>query len=265
MYAATTDPRPASALPDEGEVLLWRVLLDRPPREIATMRGLLSAEEAHRAERFRFKRHAARFVVGRAILRRILATALDEEPGHLSITTTARGKPILLPRRGRQLYFNLSHAGPVALYALTRCGPVGVDIERYTITPHMDRLAARVFTPEERAAFRAIPPDRRPAAFLAGWTRKEALLKATGQGIADGLSTFEVSMDPMKPARILRCRGLDQGPWSLSDVAPLAGHMGALAVRASAVRVRWALDDENCCTDASVLAAVTLPRRALEV
>lgn len=265
MHTATQLPL-RSAVPADGEVLLWRVLLDRPPHEISLMRSLLAPDEVRRADRFRFRRHASRFVAGRAILRRILAAATGDEPKSLSLTTTERGKPILAPRRGkRELHFNLSHAGPVALYALSHCGPVGVDIERYMAIPHMDRLAARVFTHAERAELESIPRHRRPAAFLAGWTRKEALLKATGQGISDHLSAFEVSLDPIGPARVLRCCGLDRGPWSLSNVTPLPGHVGALAVRASDVHVRWALDDETCCSDASALAAVSLLHGAAEV
>jgi 4'-phosphopantetheinyl transferase len=133
-------------------------------------------------------------------------------------------------------HFNLAHSLDLALLAVTRSGPVGVDVERIRPLRDVDQLVSRFFSPRESAAFQALPAEQKPDAFFRLWTRKEAWLKATGEGIAESLGRVEVSFLPGEPARLLSLPG---GPaalsgWRLHDLDPGPGFIAALAVVAGA-------------------------------
>lgn len=237
-FAAVNDPFPA---PAAGEVFVWRVSLDRSRAEVEALRSILSQEEIQRADRFRSPLHAGRFVAGRGTLRCLIASCLGENPRTLPLKTTERGKPFLALQdcAGEPLHFNLAHAGPLALYAVTRCAPVGIDVEARTRVRGMDQLAQRVFSSEEQGGLHALPPDLREEGFLLGWTRKEALLKATGQGIGGDLRSFDVSLDPGEPARLLHWPTPDGAGWTLTHLEPGRGYVGALAVLGPVERLHW--------------------------
>jgi 4'-phosphopantetheinyl transferase len=131
-----------------------------------------------------------------------------------------------------EIHFNLAHTGDLALIALTRVGPVGVDVERVRPMENADDLVARFFSPREDKLFQTVAADEKPAAFFNLWTRKEALLKATGEGITRSLSLVEVSFLPGEPARLLAISGDEQraAKWVLRDFAPANGFTGAVAI-----------------------------------
>lgn len=189
--------------------------------------SVLSRAERLRAESFRSPAHGRAFARARAVLRRILAAYAGGDPGGLAIAIDERGKPFLPDRP--ELRFNLSHAGEVALYAVALDRPVGVDVERVRAIDHT-AVARRFFTTDESAALETIPAPARAAAFFACWARKEAYLKATGGGVASGLASFAVTVEPGRTARILTVDGdrAEADRWWLAslDVAP--GHAAAV-------------------------------------
>lgn len=183
------------------DVCIWRVHLDRDDATVAACAALLSGDELQRAERLRSAIDRNRYFVARGSLRQLLADWLDTRPSAIEFEYGPRGKPFL--RGATPPQFNLSHAGGTALIAISSRRPVGVDIESLNRNLDFAALAGRFFSAGERAALSALPADRRKHAFLTGWTRKESILKATGDGLSLPLDQFEVSLDVDAPARVL--------------------------------------------------------------
>lgn len=225
---------------EDAEVHVLSAWLDVPVALRRRLWTFLSPDEQARAERFRFAVHRDRFVVARARLREILGALLGVAPGRLAFGYGARGKPSLArPFAAEDLRFNLSHADGLALYAIARRREVGVDVERVRPLPDAEDIAARFFSTQEQAALRSLAAPKREEAFFACWTRKEAYLKATGDGLARPLDAFDVSVLPGLPARLERVEGdpLEAGRWWLAEVRPAAGYLGAVAVAGGQARV----------------------------
>jgi 4'-phosphopantetheinyl transferase len=211
-----------------GVVHVWRIRLDVPDALVARFEPTLATQERARANRFRTAELRRRFVAGRGALRAILGGYLGLEPAIVEFSYGDRGKPSLATPG---LEFNLAHSDDLALCALTVGRAVGVDVERLRPMDDAERIIARYFTARERLEFLDHPTAERAAAFFRGWTRKEAFLKATGEGLAASLDSFEVSLDA-GGARLLRV-GDDPDAarrWSLRDVDVAPGFVGALAV-----------------------------------
>jgi 4'-phosphopantetheinyl transferase len=164
--------------------------------------ALLSPDELARARRLRHAADRRRFVVARGQLRRLLSAQLGLSPQAIIFGYTRTRKPVLeVPAAA--VHFNVSHAEDRALFAIsTRCQP-GIDIEclRRAIEPEL--LARRFFTPAEYAALMQIPANQRTREFLAAWTRKEAVIKALGDGMALPLDRFEVGIGEHRAAQIV--------------------------------------------------------------
>lgn len=225
-------PRPHPPL-GAHDVHVWRVPLDDAARAESYW-PLLSDEERRRALRFVRDVHRRRFVAAHGALRSILADYVDANPAALDFVNGEYGKPALRDVSGRpSVEFNLSHSDDLALVAVARARAVGVDLERWSEVEHLE-LAERFFSPGEREALRALAhaPDLVEAGFFAAWTRKEAYLKATGQGIIRGLHHFDVALTPGEPARLLADR-LDvdaTARWSMIALDPAPGYSAALVV-----------------------------------
>lgn len=201
------------------EIHVWCVELDEAA-DAASLAACLSADERERADDLPSSAHRRRFVVARAMLRQLLGRYLDQEPGAVVFARGAHGKPFL-PQGG--LHFNVSHTQGLALYAIASACEVGVDVEWMRPQVAHERIAARFFSPEEQAMLAHMPAEERRAAFYHIWTRKEAYLKAHGDGLAAGLGTFAVSLEA---EAFLRSGEGDR--WKLVAWEPAAGYVAAL-------------------------------------
>lgn len=222
------------------EVHVWRASLAGPSPGPGTDSSLLSREEGDRAARFISADHRDRWAASRAILRRILAAYLGDDPAALRFRAGAQGKPALLRTEGHgDVRFNLSHSGGVALVAVALGREVGVDVERIREDAAGERLAERFFAPAEAAALRTIPARQRAPAFFACWTRKEAYLKARGVGLTFGLDRVIVPVLPEEPASLLAVEGEpgEASRWQLEDLRLAAGFAGAVAVEGRGSRI----------------------------
>src|SRR5881398_1821489 len=170
---------------------LWYVDLDVRADARGSFRHWLSDDELGRAERFHSDLDRSRYVVGRIALRRVLADRLGCSPAAVRFSYGKNGKPMLEGARGH-LEFNLAHCGGDAVIALTECAAVGVDIELLRPVPDVESLARLVFSDAERRELE-IAPDP-VSAFLNGWTRKEAYVKALGLGLTAPLTEIIVSL-----------------------------------------------------------------------
>jgi 4'-phosphopantetheinyl transferase len=239
-------PRRLSLAPDQVHV--WRASLDDLGSRAARLAAVLSEDEARRAARFLVEQARLRFVVGRAVLRDILSRYLHVTPTALRFEYGAEGKPALAEPYC-SLHFNVSHSGPLALYAVTRGRLVGVDLEETRPIPDAEQVAERFFSPAERAALRAMPEGQRRHAFYACWTRKEALVKALGGGLSIPLDAFDVSVEPEGPARLLGYRVTPPGmsAWSLQTLAPGHGFAAAICVEGRDWQLtRWQWPSPGC-------------------
>jgi 4'-phosphopantetheinyl transferase len=215
------------------DVALWPLELDQPRGELAALRGLLSADELRRAGRYRFSRDASRFVAGRGQLRRILGGLAGLEPASLRVVEGPYGKPALLD--DPELEFNLAHADGVGLLATGRGGALGVDVELPRPGFGTDDIARQFFCPEELSELLALGEAEREAAFLRCWTRKEAFVKALGDGLQVPLDAFAVTLGPDVPAELRWCMiEREAGRWEILDVS----HVCPAATAALCVEVR---------------------------
>ena len=207
--------------------------------------GLLSAEESERASRFHFRRDKTRFVNRRCFLRRCLGHYLECDPGSIEFVCETRGKPRLSRSFAKsELHFNLSHSAGLALLALTKNRSIGVDVEKIRPWNDLEQLVSQCFSPRETIAFRNLPQSEASKAFSRLWTRKEAWLKATGEGITESLRQIEVSFCPGELPRLLDIKGnpAEAKEWSLHDLSPAPGFTAAVAVRSQNARLhcwRW--------------------------
>ena len=186
-------------------VHVWRAPLDPGPEVRDALATLLSPEEQARAASFRFDRDRDAFIVARGQLRLLLSGYLGRLPEDVAFEYGAQGKPALASPT--DLQFNLSRAGDMALYAFAWGRQLGVDVEPVRALPDADATVERFFSAEEVAVYRGLPEDQRPAAFFACWTRKEAFIKALGEGLTHPLDAFDVTVRPDEPATLLRVRG----------------------------------------------------------
>lgn len=195
------DKPPAGLTADEVHV--WHPELDPWVERVPWLTQILSPDERARAERFCFPRERQHFFVCRGLLRVILSRYLKLAPHQLRFSYGRWGKPALACHEPEsRICFNLSHSHGAALYAVTRDRSVGVDLEQMRPLPDIEPLAKRFFSQREFAVIDSLSRAQKQVAFFKGWTRKEAYLKATGEGLS-GLEHVEISVAPGEPATLL--------------------------------------------------------------
>ena len=185
--------------------------------------AVLDEEERTRAARFAFESDRRRYVAAHAALRGILSRYLGCGPREVCYRAGPRGKPALAGGGGPE--FNMSHSGDLALYAVAAGRAVGVDVERVRPEVALELTEARFFTPAETEALLALPTDARARAFFSVWTRKEACLKTTGEGLSVPLDAFSVWPQP-------------EPPWQVVDLDVGADYAAAVAARGGGWGVR---------------------------
>lgn len=207
-------------------ISVFRIHLDQPEPIVARLAQSLSPDEQARAARFRFDHLRRRFTVARGALRAILGKALDRVPASLTFTYGEHGKPALTDGL---LSFNLSHSEEWGLCAVAQSRSVGVDLE-IVQTRDMAALAARFFSPREAELLGTLPPEQRTAAFFRAWSSKEALVKATGQGLTLPTRQVEVTLLPREQPRLLSLSGDEAAAarWRLVTIDAVPGFAGAL-------------------------------------
>jgi 4'-phosphopantetheinyl transferase len=222
----------------DDEVHVWRIATEMP-RDLAALRQTLSADEQARADRFRFDRDRRRAIVRRAALRAIVGSYVGAAPIELRFLYGPQGKPGLAPPFSESGYqFNLSFSGELALCAVGRA-PLGVDLEAQRLVENGALVARHFFTPDEISLqLSAVDPNE---VFLRHWTRKEALIKATGSGLSVPLQSFDVSWQNGGDSRQVTLPDAEGRPtiWWLSDICPLPGWPAALATVSRVRLLQW--------------------------
>lgn len=232
----------APHLPGLRVVHVWAASLDLPVSNLTRFKETLSKNELARAARFRFEKDRSRYIAAHGFLRKLLGAYLSIPACELEFEHSAKGKPILAgPAAGSRTQFNLAHSDHLALVAIARDAPVGIDIERIRLLPDAEELVTRFFSERERLRFKTLPEEQRNIAFFNLWTRKEAWLKATGEGISTFLDQVEVEFVPGEPARLDRVpQGFsDISSWTICDLALEPGFAAAMATPVSGALVQF--------------------------
>ena len=213
----------------------WQTTLDQPLSRVQELKLLLSREEVERAERLHFERDRTRFLARRGLLRIILGYHLGVDPHTVQFRYAARGKPEVaeISDKGK-LSFSMSHSHGLALYVIGWNRNVGIDVEKIRPLHEAEPIARRFFSTSEVTAIQELPESQKMLGFFNCWTRKEAYLKATGDGLSRPLDEIIVSLAPGERAQLMSVAGDRKEPsrWSLIDVTPAPGYVAAVCVEA---------------------------------
>jgi 4'-phosphopantetheinyl transferase len=224
---------PATIKLGSDEVHVWRASLDESAPRIDDFLHTLATDEQMKAARFYFQKDRVRFITAHGVLRAILGRYLNRAPKCLSFSYSSYGKPALAGESRRDaIRFNMSHSNGMALYAVARDREVGIDLEFMRDDLEVEQIAERFFSRQETETLRALPTDLRKYAFFLCWTRKEAYIKARGEGLSLPLDRFDVSLIPGKPAALLNTRpdSREALRWSLRELTLAPAYVSALAV-----------------------------------
>ncbi len=208
------------------EVHLWWAEVGREDPSLGS--DWLSELERRRAERFRQERDRRRFVARQCLLRGILAGYVGAEPAELSFREGPHGKPYLEGNGGEDWDFNLSHSEERILFGVARGRELGVDLEAVAARDELEGMADLTFSSFERTAFESAGDAVRLAAFFRVWTRKEAALKALGDGFAREPRTLHVGLGDRVPGEVWTPDEPVLAAFGLADVAAPKGFAAAV-------------------------------------
>ncbi|HEV7745553.1 MAG TPA: 4'-phosphopantetheinyl transferase superfamily protein [Pyrinomonadaceae bacterium] len=210
------------------DVHVWLAKLDDYSAD--SLKLLLREDELLRAARFHFEKDRNHFVVARAWLRKLLGAYLGVSPREPGFSYAEKGKPALEDGQGSSLSFNLAHSGGMAIYAFSRHREIGVDLEFIREDLAGEKIAERFFSEREIDDLKSLPPELRKRAFFDCWTRKEAYIKARGDGLSMPLNEFDVSFVPGSDASLLRNHKEPEevNRWMMQQVEAPEGYVAAL-------------------------------------
>lgn len=219
----------------DNEIHIYQTYLDKPPSEIDNFRKILSQDELQKADRYKFDSDRNNYITCRAILRNILSQYSDFSPDEIIFSYTDKGKPYL---NGNEIKFNLAHTNSYAAYAIIKEKEVGIDLEYVRRIPDALKIASRYFSSAEINELKEISETELDRAFLNCWTRKEAFIKATGDGLSYPLADFSISLNSDLP-EILYIKGKlsEIKEWSLYNVKVESDYVSSLAVMSKGMKL----------------------------
>ena len=218
---------------NEQDLHIWIASLNISPLEEQKYCTLLCSLEMQRANRFHLIKHKTRFIAAHGILRTILSLYCNIDAKELVFTESEYGKPCFSFPNKTELQFNMSHSGVMSVYIITKTKLVGIDIEEIKNNKNYIDIAHRFFSQEEYEKIISLPQQEQCHAFYQIWSRKEALLKAIGQGFSHPLSTFTVSFH--KKELVV----LDNKEWMVENFSAHTGYAAAYAVEKNDAQITF--------------------------
>jgi 4'-phosphopantetheinyl transferase len=225
----------------KDEVHVWCASLKQGQERVRALYAHLDEGERAKATRFHFEKDRRHYTVARGVLRGLLGRYLRVPPARIIFSYNRYGKPALAGEfAAGGLRFNVSHSGGVGLFAFTLGRELGVDVESLREDFASREIAERFFSGREVSALCTVPPEQQTRAFFNCWTRKEAYIKALGEGLSHPLNSFAVSLAPGEPARLLSSNidPREAQRWSMFELNAPHGFAAALAVEGAGLRVR---------------------------
>lgn len=213
------------------EVHVWRTKLDLPFETRSVLYDLLSDQEKNRANRMYFDKDRNSFISAHGVLRCLLAKYSGLEPKEIRFGTSHNNKPYLATDSDRKgLTFNISHSGAFGLYAFGQNREVGIDIEQIRHDFQFEQIANQFFNKNEVQSINVLPETQRKELFFKYWTRKEAFIKSTGEGVSQPLDTFDVSSfsSGELSAILLNASAQNQPKMHGRDLNPGPGYVAAI-------------------------------------
>ena len=249
---ATTLEWPSLAEPpplENSQIHVWCADLTDFQDELGLFKSVLSPAELARAEKFRFSIDRDAYAIRHGILRVVLGRYLEREPSSIEFCYGPHGKPEIESHFARDpVQFNDSHSRNLVLYAVSRACRIGVDIECVKPVPNLEEIAARFFSQDETRELLDLPAELRTEAFYSCWTRKEAVLKATGAGIGEGVAHVRTPLNPSQEVEILHVEESQaRRDWQLRSLRPAKGYLAAVAYeRADLDLSLWSVRSPLC-------------------
>ncbi len=222
------------------EVHIWCALLDRPRSEVQHLEMMLSVDERSRALRFRVPKDRDRFISARGLLRLMIGYYLGHDPVQLRFRYGRHGKPMVDGEfRTDSPRFNLSHSNGMGLYAFAHGREVGVDLEWLRPYPLDAQVAERYLSRREKECLGGLPRSELQRAQLRSWTRREAYVKARGEGLSFLPKLSHLAFVPGRPVRPLSSveESRQRPRWFLMDLDVLPEYVAALVVEGSGCQI----------------------------
>lgn len=221
---------PTELVLKDNEVHVWKV---NQQQQLNALWKHLSHDERAKAERFHFQKDRNEFVLARGVLRQLISYYIKVPAHRLSFQYTAYAKPYLSEEFcSSRLKFNVSHSHGIILLAFTIGRELGIDVEQMRADFATEEIARNFFSTHEVSTLQSLPETLRVEAFYNAWTRKEAFIKAIGEGLSIPLNKFDVTLAPGESARLLatRIEGEFTAKWSMKSLECDRGFKAAIAV-----------------------------------
>ena len=215
---------------DKGKISVWTVSKDSAASP-DTYLHFLSEDEKLRAAKYRFDKDREMFLLGRGILRVILAKYLKKDPSEIIFDYGPQGKPFLA--NARAPYFNISHSGKILVMAFCLQHPLGIDVEETKSDFDVFEVAKHHFSARELQTLKDLEEKEKNKGFYRCWTRKESFIKAEGFGLSFPLDAFSVSIHDDYKAELIETKWKknEKDFWSLFSFIPAEGYLAALCTR----------------------------------
>jgi 4'-phosphopantetheinyl transferase len=215
-----------------AKILVWWMEADgRPAAVVADWFSCLDAAERVQADRFYFDEDRSTYIAAHWLIRNALASVGGLPPKDWRFVSGQHGKPEIDPALGGlDLCFNLSHSRGFVACAVATGTTIGIDVETLSQKHGGLDIADRFFSPSEVAILRGTASNRQLETFFRLWTLKEALIKATGEGLHRPLDSFSFSLDPTS-VRLHSADAEEAANWTFAEHRPTPGHELALAIR----------------------------------
>ncbi len=221
---------PEKAVLSETHVDIWLIHIPDFVASVEEDLSLLDDYERQRAEAFRFLRDKESFVVAHAALRRILGNYLNLAPVAIRFQYNSFKKPHVANEGAAKVSFNLSHSQQYALVAVTLSHDLGVDIEYMKKSRDLSQIAERFFSEKEFEEYHSLASEQKLEGFYNAWTRKEAFIKAMGQGLFCSLKDFVVNLTPGVEAKIIDVKDPLAHLWHIQGFSPVENYCAAVVV-----------------------------------
>ena len=218
---------------------VWLCDLKQLSGDINSFYSILSEDERDRADKLKVDDKKQQYIITRGTLRQRLGLLTNIYPEDFVFKILEHGKPVLVnDARFANITFNVSHSHDLALIAIAQKQNIGIDIEKINHESNHLALMARFFSKAEQTEFQTMQEANKARVFCACWTRKEAFIKAVGDGVSYGLDKFDVTVDPENQSPGITLHKPSEEIWSAINLPINNEYMACLVSNRDSLSVR---------------------------